>query len=159
MTRRLIAAILMLAAPTAISATEPPPAVSRVADEAAIAALVENMERAWNAHDAKAYAGLFHPDAAFITFQGDYLKGRAEIEAVIASVHATIYRKSVSDRRVEDMTFIGPDAVVVHVYRTNFGISEKPIPSRNTLVVTRRDGKWGILAFQNTRLIDPADRK
>ena len=57
------------------------------------------------------------------------------------------------------MTFIGPDAVVVHVYRTNSGISEKPIPSRNTLVVTRRDGKWGILAFQNTRLIDHADRK
>ena len=58
-------------------------------------------------------------------------------------------------RTIEDMTFVGPDVAVVHVFRTNTGVTEKPIPSRNTLVLTRRDGKWGILAFHNTRLAEP----
>lgn len=152
MVRHLLLTLALLA-PMGATAQQPATPVS--ADEAAISAIVHDMESAWNKHDAKAYAAVFHRDAAFITFQGAYLKGRQDVEAVIARAHATGFRNSVTARRVEDVTFIGPDAAVVHVFRTNSGIADKPIPSRNTLVVTRRDGKWGVLAFQNTRLIDP----
>lgn len=155
MISRIVLTALLLIAPTIAAAQQPASSASRAADEAAVSAIVHNMESAWNAHDAKAYAGLFHPDAAFITFQGDYLKGRQDIETTLARVHATTYRNSVSTRRIEDMTFVGPDVAVVHVFRTNTGVTDKPIPSRNTLVLTRRDGKWGILAFHNTRLAEP----
>jgi uncharacterized protein (TIGR02246 family) len=150
MIRSILIAALMFFMP-GLAAAQPS---GRAADEAAITAIVQRMESAWNAHDMKAYSGQFHDDAAFITFQGDYLKGRQAIYDILAKGHATEFRNSVTSRRVEDISFVGPDAAVVHVYRTNSGIADKPVPSRNTLVVTRRGGKWGIHAFQNTRLME-----
>jgi uncharacterized protein (TIGR02246 family) len=102
----------------------------------------------------KAYAGLFHQDGAFITFQGAFLKGRQDIETVLARAHATGFKNSVSSRQIEDMDFVAPDVAVVRVFRLNSGATDKPIPSRNTLVITRRDGRWGIHTFQNTRITE-----
>jgi uncharacterized protein (TIGR02246 family) len=153
MISRILLGTLLLTLATFATAQQP--VESRSADEAVVAGIVRKMESAWNAHDMKAYAGLFHEDGAFITFQGAYLKGRKDIETILARAHATGFRNSVSSRKIENLDFVAADVAVVHVFRLNSGVTDKPIPSRNTLVITRRDGKWGIHTFHNTRVTEP----
>lgn len=48
-------------------------------DEAAIRAAVKSVEDAWNAHDGKAFAAPFAPDADYVVVNGTYIKGREVI--------------------------------------------------------------------------------
>jgi len=49
---------------------------------------------AWNAHDPRAFAALFAPDADFTNVVGVHVSGRAEIERLHARVFATMFRDS-----------------------------------------------------------------
>ncbi len=88
---------------------------------------------------------------------GQVWKGRAAIEEGHAAVHRTVFRNSVQHKRIDDLTFVGPDAAVVWLYSTLTGDERSPdkvIRSRNLLVVTKRQGIWKIGWGQNTRLAD-----
>jgi uncharacterized protein (TIGR02246 family) len=52
------------------------------------AELTSSLAAAWNQHDMRAFAGLFHDDAAFVNVAGVYLQGRGEIERTHAAAHA-----------------------------------------------------------------------
>ena len=112
---------------------------------------------AWNSHDMRAFASLFHEDGTWVLFTGEVWKGRAAIEEGHAAVHKTIFRNSIQRERLEELTFVGPDAAVVRFYSTLTGHAQSPdkvIRSRKFLVVTRRAGVWRIGWGQNTRLAD-----
>src|SRR5260370_25448189 len=82
-------------------------------------------------------------------------RGRTAIEEGHAAVHKTIFRNSVQRERLEELTFVGPDAAVVRLYSTLTGEERSPdklIRSRKFLLVTRRDGTWKVGWGQNTRL-------
>ena len=49
-------------------------------DEQAVAALVGEVERAWNTHDKHRFAACFAPDAVFVKVMGWWWKGRDDIE-------------------------------------------------------------------------------
>jgi ketosteroid isomerase-like protein len=90
---------------------------------------------------------------------------REQINAILqgweghAEVHRTVFRNSVQRERLEELTFVGPDAAVVRFCSTLTGderAPEKLIRSRKILIVTRREGDWKIGWGQNTRFQDSA---
>ena len=142
----------------AVSATtqESPPA-DRPIDREAIATLIKGWEEAWNAHDMHAFGKLFHEDGTWILWTGAVWTGRTAIEEGHATVHETFFRNSVQRERLEELTFVGPDAAVVRFFSTLTGDERSPgkvVRSRKFLVVTRRDGAWKVSWGQNTRLAD-----
>jgi uncharacterized protein (TIGR02246 family) len=126
-------------------------------DREAIVAIMRSWEEAWNAHDMHAFAELFHEDGVWILWTGQLWTGRATIEAGHAAVHKTVFRNSVQRERLEELTFVGPDAAVLRFYSTLTGDERSPgktIRSRKVVVVTRRNGVWKVGWGQNTRLAD-----
>jgi uncharacterized protein (TIGR02246 family) len=143
---------LLLTAPA--SAQAPP---DRSGDREQIVAILARWERAWNSHDMKAFGTMFHDDGTWILWTGAVWVGRRAIEDGHASVHETVYRNSTQRERLEELTFVGPDAAVVRFCSTLTGderSADRLVRSRKFLVVTRRAGVWGFSWGQNTRLAD-----
>ena len=157
-----VAALLLVSGACVTSARQGVPAVDgvtldRAADREQIARILTRWEEAWNTHDMAAFARLFHEDGVWILFTGEVWTGRQAIEDGHAAVHRTVFRNSVQRERLEELTFVGPDAAVVRFFSTLTGHATTPdklIRSRKILVVTRRNGEWKISWGQNTRLAD-----
>jgi uncharacterized protein (TIGR02246 family) len=152
-----VAAALSPALSTALSQNAA--GADRPADRAQIAVIIKTWEDAWNSHDMHAFANLFHHDGVWILWTGQVWTGRTAIEEGHAAVHKTVFRNSVQRERLEELTFVGPDAAVVRFYSTLTGderAPDKQIRSRKFLVVTRRDGVWRVGWGQNTRLAEGA---
>lgn len=123
------------------------------ADEAAIRQVVKQVEDGWNAHDGKAFATPFAPDADYVVVNGMRATGREEIEKGHAAIFATIYKDSRNAATVKSIRFLRPDVAVVHVeWNLEFraGGETRKGHAMNTMVLTRDGGKWSIAAFQNT---------
>lgn len=88
------------------------------ADRDQLTAIVEKWEKAWNSHDMKAFASLFHEDGVWILWTGDVWKGRKAIEEGHAAVHKTVFRDSIQRERLEELSFVGSDAAVIRFYST-----------------------------------------
>jgi uncharacterized protein (TIGR02246 family) len=84
-------------------------------DERAVAALVSEVEQAWNAHDMRRFAACFAEDADFVNVMGWWWKGRDEIEREHARVHETIFRDSTMKLECEAIKDVGAGVVVAHV--------------------------------------------
>jgi uncharacterized protein (TIGR02246 family) len=142
----------------AVLASQPLPAATvsedPTADHKDISALLERWEDAWNDHDMHSLAALFHEDAVWVLWTGEVWTGRKKFEDGMTEVHKTVYAKSVQHERLEELTFVGPDAAVMRFRSELTGDTRYPgkvVQSRKILVVTRRDGIWRIGWGQNTR--------
>ena len=103
----------------------------------------------------RALANLFHEDGIWILWTGQVWTGRRTIEEGHAAVHRTVFRNSIQRERLEELTFVGPDAAVVRFYSTLTGDERSPnevVRSRKILMVSRREGMWRVGWGQNTRL-------
>jgi uncharacterized protein (TIGR02246 family) len=137
-------------------------AEDRPADRKEITALLSKWERAWDAHDMHSMASLFHEDAVWVLWTGEVWTGRKAFEDGMVAVHKTVYANSVQRERLEELTFVGPDAAVVRFESTLTGDTRNPgkvVHSRKILVVTRRNGVWAVGWGQNTRFADPPTSK
>jgi uncharacterized protein (TIGR02246 family) len=74
-----------------------------------------SLTAAWNQHDMKAFASLFHVDAAFVNIRGLYLRGRDEIEQHHTVIHAGLYKDSTNRIVVEDSREVVPGLIVAHL--------------------------------------------
>jgi uncharacterized protein (TIGR02246 family) len=134
-----------------------PRSATRDADREQINTILQGVEDAWNKHDMRALANLFHEDGVWILWTGDVWTGRKAIEEGHAAVHRTVFRNSVQREQLEELTFVGPDAAVLRYCSTLTGderAPEKLIRSRKIMVMTKRDGGWKIGWGQNTRFAD-----
>jgi uncharacterized protein (TIGR02246 family) len=105
----------------------------------------------------RALAQLFHEDAVWVLWTGEVWTGRKTFEDGMAAVHKTVYLNSIQRERLEELTFIGPDAAVIRFESTLTGDTrypDKTVRSRKILVVTKRNDAWGIGWGQNTRFVD-----
>ena len=109
--RAAVAVCLVAAASTALSQNSPTAERSRDRDQ--IMAIIQRWEEAWNSHDMRAFASLFHEDGTWILWTGAVWTGRTAIEEGHAAVHKTVFRNSIQRERLEELTFVGPDAAVV----------------------------------------------
>ena len=123
------------------------------ADEAAIRQVIQQVQDAWNAHDGKAFAAPFAPNADYVNVRGLHAKGREAIEKGHTAIFSTIYKESRNIGTIKSIRFLRPDVAVVHAewnleYRA--GEETRKGHAMNTMVVTKDSGRWSIAAFQNT---------
>ena len=124
-------------------------------DERAIQDILERFEGAWNSYDSVSIAALFAEDANFIQIFGGQLDGRTAIEAAHRVIFDTIYKGSHASFKLRSIRFVGPDVAVVFAQaRVRFkeGNERREIETRPTLVVVKQQGKWQVVAFQNTKI-------
>jgi uncharacterized protein (TIGR02246 family) len=145
----LLCAVVLSAAAAAAAA----PAKS---EEDAIRDVQSRQQEAWNKRDAKAYASLFAEDADAVTITGWKWKGREEIEARLGQGFGFMFRDSTMTIGDVEVRMLSPAIAVARVRFTLEGV--KVMPGRPAFpgegiqmqVLQQYDGRWLIVAFQNT---------
>ena len=126
-------------------------------DERALHKMVYQLESAWNAGDGDAFAALFAEDADVIHILGGYYSGRETIRAGHRMIFGTIYKGSNIRYSVEKIKFLRPDIAIVFL-RQHLELAENSVvpevDARPTIVAENINGKWRIVALQNTRISD-----
>jgi uncharacterized protein (TIGR02246 family) len=119
--------------------------------------IVSQLETAWNAMDASAFASHFAEDADFVNIRGEHFRGRPAIAAGHATIFRTVYVGSTVKMTLETARMVHPDVTLVHVLSV-LDVPQGPLAGRHqacfSMVLTRRGGGWEIAAFHNT-LQDP----
>jgi uncharacterized protein (TIGR02246 family) len=128
---------------------------SREADKTTIRNLYEQMIDGWNKGSGRIFAAPYTDDSDFIGFDGTYMKGRQEI----ASFHQMLFDKFLKGSRligkIRSIRFVTSDvAVIIAVGGTVMAGQSDIEPERNSihsLVAIKRDAKWYLTTFQNSR--------
>ncbi len=141
---------LLMSSFQAIKAQTPVPPPREETD---VKQLVQQLQEAWNAHDAKAFAAPFAADADYVVINGTKIKGREEIEKGHAGIFATIYKDSHNVATIRGIRFLRQDVAIIHVeWNLEHSLDGERRKSRamNTIVATKENGKWSTVAFHNT---------
>lgn len=129
--------------------------LSAAADEAAVRSLYQQLMDGWNAAIGDAFAAPFEEDCDLVGFDGTHIKGRQEI----ASFHQHLFDMFLKGSRlvgkVRSVRFLISNVAVMHAVGGTVMAGQSDLdPERNsiqTLVAVKRNGKWRLAAFQNTR--------
>jgi uncharacterized protein (TIGR02246 family) len=129
-------------------------------DELAIRQLVAVQTEAWNRQDATAWSADYVPDADFINIRGTVFAGREQIAQRHAAIFDTIFKGTHAEVTVRKLVFLGDDVAVVdttHVVTHYQGLppgvqATEPglLRTQMRYVMQRTDGRWWIVAGQNT---------
>jgi uncharacterized protein (TIGR02246 family) len=115
---------------------------ARAADEKAIRAVADAYTKAYNAHNAKAIAGLFTADAQIVDAAGHPVQGRAAIEQVFTAAF-TEYPEARTTVEIKGVRFLSPSLAVedgnAHVTLVP---GEPAEPNHYTVVHVKQDGAW-----------------
>lgn len=133
---------LLFSAAFAQEATQQSDGADHDAREAAILATVDQFVAAYNAHDAKAVAELFLPQAQVVDENDTTIQGRAEIEVLFAGVFEES-PEAVIEVSVESIRFIGT-ALAIETGVTNTVRPDGVVPEqgRYSVVHVLQDEKW-----------------
>lgn len=117
-------------------------------------------QAAWNNHDMKAFAALFHQDATFVNRFGHYVKGINEIIALHQPIHETIYSDSTLENELIDVTSLTNDICISYFWsRLTAGLAHPQGPHQiDTLLLTvlvKQNNSWCIQALENVTLTNP----
>jgi uncharacterized protein (TIGR02246 family) len=126
---------------------------ARSEDEAAIRAIVKRLQEGWNAGSGKIFAEPFAEDADYVIINGGRIKGRNAIEAGHQRIFATIYKNSHISSSVQSVRFLSDAIAIAHIewHLKHFeGAVAREGKAMNSIVVAKENGKWSIVAFQNT---------
>jgi uncharacterized protein (TIGR02246 family) len=141
-------------------ASPPPPdnkefAMSK-ADEDAIREIEHRFNAAWDRHDPDGMAEALADDAQFITVNGAWTTTRTGFRDLMQRLHTGPFRSSTRKTPEMHVQFLTPDIAIMH---SRFWIDGEVIEdassqasreSVGTRVVHRIDGRWRIVATQNT---------
>lgn len=121
------------------------------ADETAMRESVKQMETGWNTKSGALFSKPFAEDADYVVINGNYIKGRAAIEAGHQRIFDTIYKDTTLTLTVKQIRFLRPDVAVVHVSGQRVGPTKDVVnDAMITIVMTKQKDGWLIAAFQNT---------
>ena len=124
--------------------------------EKELRALYAAMMDGWNRGSAEAFAAPFDDEVDFIAFDGTHFRRRDELVRFHEPLFSTHLKGTRLVGDVSDVRFLGSDAAVLHARGgTIMRGRSRPSPERDsvqTLVAVRRDGRWRLIAFQNTRI-------
>ena len=122
-------------------------------DQAALAALYQQLLDAWNRRDAAAMAALFAEDGHVIGFDGSQYHGGAEIAAEIGKVFAN-HQTARYIWKIKEMRLLSPDCALLRAVVGMVSPGQTDLnPAVNalqTVVATRQGSTWRIELFQNT---------
>lgn len=154
--RQVVAALGLLAVAFGVTAMAQTTAkVDHTADDQALAKQREDIQTAYNNHDAKAYAGFFATDADMRSADGELVHGRPAIEKVYATAFAgrlknakITFQPSVTTR------YLGATlALIDGAYDLTgvMGTDGKDLPPSKFLVTAtevKRNGTWQVLTMR-----------
>lgn len=124
-------------------------------DEAAIRNLYQQLVDGWNAASGDAFAAPFEEDGVLIGFDGTHFKGRQEIVLFHQHLFDMFLKGSRLVGKVRSVRFLTSDVAVMHTVGGTVMAGQSDLePERNSvqaLVAVKRNGKWSLAAFQNTR--------
>lgn len=124
-------------------------------DEAAIRNLYQQLVDGWNAASGDAFAAPFEEEGDLVGFDGTHFKGRQEIALFHQHLFDMFLKGSRLVGKVRSVRFLTSDVVVMHTVGGTVMAGQSDLePERNsvqTLVAVKRNGKWSLAAFQNTR--------
>lgn len=166
--RKLLAGAFVLVAAlqpaVAAPSRKPPPLSIGIREEAALRHMVADMERAWRARDAEAYAAQFTDDAEHINAYGMWWRGRREIAEAMKFVLDRIYPGNpITSDQVSVLPLTKEIAIVQYRWHLNSyadpdGTKHVNPQGRITQVVVKRPEGWRIRTFQST-FINPHVRQ
>ncbi len=130
------------------------PALGANADEDAIRALDAKFVAAWNRHDAKAMASVWAEDGDLINPMGQYARGRADIEKLIAAEHGSTgaMRECKGTIAAETVRILSPDVAVADwEFHVSGVLQPKSTQPQNlvfhvTTVLRKVGGSWAVFA-------------
>ncbi len=132
--------------------------------EQTIRKVIADLASAWNRHDMKVYTALFSEDADYVSGAGSWWRGRREIEKEHAERHAAVFKESRVTITGTSIRLLQPEIAIVHSTWELEGLKDpdgRDLPGRKgilTQVVAReQDGRWRIVASQNTDIPPPED--
>lgn len=150
---KVAATVGAIIAATAISGT---PAYASESDHAQFTRIRDQQYDAWYEEDGAKFAATFTRDADMVTSNGDHLTGRrgiAEGMQYYFDNHIPRSRLKMLDEHVryarKDLAIIVRTTCVIELPGTGCRDGSQ---SRNTNVLSERNGRWAQEAFQNTRI-------
>lgn len=116
----------------------------RTVSERAIRENVEQFVKAYNAHDAKAVAELFHPQAQIVDADDNTIQGREGIESLFSGVFAAEPGTGI-EVQIESIRFIGTNlAVELGTTTTVPPAGQTPETGRYSVLHIQKDKKWSM---------------
>ena len=123
-------------------------------DDAALRQIVKDVETGWNAHDGKAFAAPFAPDADYVVVNGMHVKGRRENASAHQQIFDTFYKGTKLWVRVKSVRVLKPDVMLIHSVSKVLKPGESdasPEPEAiQTWMVSKHGSEWLVDAFHNT---------
>jgi uncharacterized protein (TIGR02246 family) len=121
-------------------ATASAPAIAGPAEEAS--AIVDQWSATYSANDRDALVKLYAPDALLLgTTDQVATRGTADIREYFVALEKGGRKNTIKEK---DVIVLGPEAVVIAGFY-DFARKEQnyePRPSRFTMVIVKRDGRW-----------------
>ncbi|ONI70940.1 hypothetical protein ALI144C_51160 [Actinosynnema sp. ALI-1.44] len=126
-------------------------------DQAQFARILKQQYDAWYEENGAKFAATFTKDADLVTFNGEHLVGRDGIAKGMQYYfdnHIPPSKLKVLDERVRyagrDLVFIVRTTCIIELPATDCRDGSQ---SRNTNVLSKRNGRWAQESFQNTRYV------
>jgi uncharacterized protein (TIGR02246 family) len=120
---------------------------------AAVEAVMQRLERAWNSADGTAFGEAFTPDADFVAIRGDLHAGRDAIVAGHQQILGTIYAGSTIRYQVLQARQLDDRVILAHV-RAALSVPSGPLAGEQastiTAVLLESGDRREITAFHNT---------
>lgn len=117
------------------------------------AAVLHQLEQAWNRADGAAFGAAFTEDADFVDIRGDHHQGRAAIAHGHQAIFESIYAGSTVRYELDAARAVAPGCIVA-VGSATLDAPGGPLQgihrSRSTLTLTEQGDRWAVAAFQNT---------
>ena len=138
----------MAAATAATAATKPTDA-----DKAAVAGLTQQLVKAWSAHDADAFADLFHDDGTMI-LPGVFCTGRDQIREFMDHAFETEYKGTQVTGKPLDLRFLATNIAVLLTEGGVLAPGDTEVTDdraiRATWLAVKRNRKWRLAGYQNS---------
>jgi len=127
-------------------------------DEQAVRKVVEQFEKAFNDHDAKAVAALFGKDAEVVNAEGHQYRGREEIEQSFSAFFEEVPDVSVS----VDIDSIRPlgSALMIEEGTSTMTIRDEDPQDivRYTVIYSKEDNDWAMIYARDTTADEANDQ-
>jgi uncharacterized protein (TIGR02246 family) len=124
---------------------------------AAVQAIMQRLEHAWNSADGAAFGEPFSPSADFVAIRGDLHTGRDAIAVGHQQILDTIYAGSTIGYQLLQTRQLEDRVVLAHV-RAALSAPTGPLAGEHastiTAVLVKHDHEWEITAFHSTLITE-----
>ncbi|MBC7304470.1 MAG: SgcJ/EcaC family oxidoreductase [Nocardia sp.] len=127
-----------------------------MSEQTAVLELLSAQVAAWAAGDGAAFAATFTEDADFVSVIGEFIRGRAQLAAVMQEGFDGFMRGThLSEPERSTLRFPTPDTAILVTYGVRVLRRGQPAPPHSSVQIrtaARMNDGWQFTSFQNTRI-------